>query len=441
MSADVIDFGALESAATTAVENTETTEVETPAVAEGSEAAVDDAAGKGAEKKEGTEQKDATDKTEAPKIAEIRKALKDFKAANPDANTKIANELNNMASRVEAYEKAFGSAREATQIRAAFDTVGGLDGLTRLQENVAAIEASDAKLYSGDKSLISDIVEDLKSEGKIDALGKLAPAFLQEVMKNDPQAYRSTLGPILFSSLEKAGVPDHLESLVGALKSKDAAGVNRAVSAMVEWYNGLADTFGKAPQTEQENPAKEAWEKERDAERTGKRQAFETSLKADANKSTTDHVVKSLKPFLQTSAFLKELPMETKQDLARAIRSAVYAKLAGDGVTPKQMQLLSQQKSPDKTKITNYWNSRVAGVVDDVTKSVLKTRYPGYAKSGPTSKATGTPAGVSEDPKNPTKIAAKPEWNSLDWSKDPKELHYIMGRGYIKGRGWVSWKK
>jgi hypothetical protein len=39
-------------------------------------------------------------------------------------------------------------------------------------------------------------------------------------------------------------------------------------------------------------------------------------------------------------------------------------------------------------------------------------------------------------------VAVKPKWDNIDHDKDPKDLLFIAGKGYLKGSNkFVTWRK
>src|SRR6185437_6750179 len=109
-------------------------------------------------------------------------------------------------------------------LKAFSDQVGGADGLAALNENVAAIRESDDLLYAGDPKLMDNIIEDLKSEGKLDALGKLAPAFLDKLKEHDPAGYYKSFGPHFLSGLKESGVDKAINAVWSKLQDGDTEG-------------------------------------------------------------------------------------------------------------------------------------------------------------------------------------------------------------------------
>ena len=111
--------------------------------------------------------------------------------------------------------------------------------------------------------------------------------------------------------------------------------------------------------------------------------------------------------------------------------------------------------SLDRAKIEEYHKARVDSIAAEIVRSTVQKMYPGYAKGGAAAgriaakdvkteavaktdvvAKTATAAGKA------TYVAAKPAWESIDWDKDPKQLLYITGKAYLKGKGTlVTWRK
>src|SRR6202521_6150079 len=179
--AGILDFSGLDATAS-AVESTTSEVTETPAVetsVEGSETTETaktsevktektqyDSSGQPIEKEAAAKAEDLPGTEKTPQ--EIRKALKAFRDADPVANGNAVKQLHGAYERWEAAKAIYpGGVKEMQQAKEFADLVGGAEGYEKLTSTVQAAETSDTQLYSGDPQLIQNIVEDLKSNGKL----------------------------------------------------------------------------------------------------------------------------------------------------------------------------------------------------------------------------------------------------------------------------------
>jgi hypothetical protein len=447
MATDVLDFSSIDAAVTAAgTAEVDTSEVDTTEVdTQGAEHTEEKVETPGElkteeEKQADKEAKAAADKESASKSSpsKLRAALKAFRDADPDNNRAIATQLNDAIGRAEAFTKLFPSVKEATEFKTLLDTVGGREGITELQSTVEQIQASDAKLYSGDASLIDDIISDLRSENKLDALAKLGTPFLDKLLEVDPKGYAKAFAPHFVAGLKDANIPGALTAMVEAYKADDKEGLKKSIAGFVTWYNDLDKRVGEATKAPAVDPEREKFEKERNEFNATKQKEFKTEVMKACQTKDNSSVVKSLTPFLK-QPFFKDFPVDTKQDIGKAVRKEVWDRLAGDKETQDQIKIL--MKKGDKDKIATYWSSRFSGLVDKVAKEIITKRYPGYAKTAPkvSSKAAPTSAAKFANT-TPVRISAKPKMTDLDFSKDPNQHLFITGKGYLRSGKFVQWR-
>ena len=119
------------------------------------------------------------------------------------------------------------------------------------------------------------------------------------------------------------------------------------------------------------------------------------------------------------------------------------------------MKAMWSAKTPDRAKIEEYHSARVDSIASEIVRSVVQRMYPGYARGGAAAgriaakdakttavAKTDVIAAKSTAAGKPTYVAAKPAWESIDWDKDPKQLLYITGKAFLKGKGTlVTWRK
>ena len=445
MGTDVLDFGALDTAAS-AAETTVDTTVTEPVV----NATVEE----GAEKVTTPEELQTPEEKEAAKVAaeakaplsgsKIRDALKAYKAADP-ANVRVANELNNALGRSEALAKVFpGGVKEATEFKSFVDNMGGKEGIQSLHEQMAGVEETDKLLYSGDgPTLLKNIVEDLKNSGHPEALAKIAPAFLDTLAEHDPKGYAKAFAPHFAAGMEKAGVRDALNGLVTAFDKEDKAGMKAGLTQFVQWYNGVMKGAVPKEVAADSDPEREAFAKEKTEFETSKTKAFNSEVVAEGSKLANVSIVKAMTPMLQ-KPFFKGWPKETIQELGKDVRSAVNKHLANDKTYQDQLKVVV--RTGDKGKITKFYNEAVASNAGTIAERIIRSRYPGYAKT-PAKTTTDTTttakpvAGQRFENVKPIFVATKPAWEALDFTKDPNQVMYITGKGYLRNGKLVQWRK
>src|SRR5271157_1028186 len=480
MSESVIDFAGLDvtSTATTTetveTPSTETTEtVETPSTEttgkektetkeEGKEKTQYDSSGQPVKEAEIAKDEDLPGTEKTPQ--EIRQALKALRDSDPK-HAAAVKQLHGAFERYEAIKQIFpGGVNEIKQAKEFMELVGGHEGLESLQGVKTAAEASDNQLYEGNAELIANIVEDLKSHNKLDALGKLAPSFLDAVKANDSDGYYKAFAPHFLSGLELVNIPGAFAGLEAALKDPDPA---KAVAAaqkisgdLSKWYKELDETNKKAkesvvsPERKQLDADRAAFLKQQEDFKSNQTTEFKNSVASVCEKSNNQLLGAQLKDFLRMP-FFQGFGRENLMPLGNTIKATLYETLKSDNAYQAQMKALWGAKTPNRAKIEEYHKARVESIAADIVRSTVQKMYPGYTKGGAaagriaaktakpavTSTADAAAAKATAAGKA-TYVEAKPAWDAIDWDKDPKQHLYITGKAYLKGTGkLVTWRK
>src|SRR5271157_169646 len=483
----VIDFAGLDSAAavtetpaaeTTVVETpaaeksaAETTEVETPAA---------DTAGADKEAKQqynsdGTpKDKPAADATKVEDLPgtektpqEIRKTLKAILDADP-TNKAAVKQLHGAFERWEAAKAIYpGGVKEMSAAKEFMDIVGGHEGLESLQNVKAATEASDNQLYEGNSELVKNIVEDLKAKGKLDALGKLAPSFLDAVKEHDNAHYYDVIAPHFLAGLEQCNLPGAIGGILKALDDPDPAKAVAAAKSitlgMDKWYKGLEAENKKvkeavvSPERMQLEKDRAAFLKQQEDFKTNQTTEFKNSVASVCEKSNNTLLGTELRPFLKMPFFVG-YGKENLIPLGNTIKQNLYSALKADSAYQAQMKALWTAKTPDRAKIEEYHKARVQSIAKDIVRDTVQKMYPGYAKGGAAAGRVAAAAvkkdaatkieAVATAAGKPVYVAQKPGRDQLDMNHVDKHgkpdaiMEMIAGRGFLKGSGkWITWRK
>lgn len=377
---------------------------------------------------------------------QIRSALKRFRDSAPE-NAGPARELNNGYGRYLAYKDSFPTVDEARSAKALLDAVGGDTGLATLQEQVKSLGETDSLLYSGDPRVLDNLIDDMRSEGKLDAFGKLASPFLDKLRSVDEKAYLAALKPHFFQQLVNVGVPNVLQSIQKALSSEkpDLETARGWIAEFNNWFDNLrngVETAAKAGL----DPERQAFQQERtkwESERTD-------TFKREVASSNVSHTLRSLgsalKPYMKLPYF-KNFSDASKKDLASGLFQQAISELTADKSYQSQMDAFFSQKAPDRKSIEQYHAAKLDSMSQRIVKSMLETRYPNYArgaKATPTSvkPAAAKPGAAGQQPTagKPVFVNARPKYEDLDMDKDPNKYLFISGRGYRKADGrFVTW--
>ena len=413
----------------------------------------------GAESEQGDKAKvDALDDAKSPTPQNVRQALKAWRDSDPEnkENSAVVKELHNAYERKLAYDAEFkGGVMEARKTTAWLKEIsGGQGGLQAAQSSWAAaqeqltqIQATDELLYEGSPELISNIVEDLKSEGKIDALGKMAPAFLDALKQNDKKGYYDTVSAILPEALREAEVDVALNAAFASI-DKDPARAKALLKGIGTWFSNLENKSAEAKRKELD-PERQALQKEKQAFETQKVTERTNGIAKEAETLSNKVLGNELKAFLK-EPFFKQFSRENLKPLGHSIKQSMYDMLKADKAYQAQMKAMWAAKNPDRAKIVEYHKAKLESIAAETVRASVERMYPNYRSGAVAGKAAeakakaaaGQRAAATSSPTKPVFVAVKPKLTDIDWSADPREYHHIAGRAkLLKSGTWVTWRR
>jgi hypothetical protein len=418
-----------------------------------------------------TEQKEdfkAKAENRAPLPAEVRSALKSLRDADPK-NAAAVKVLHGSYERWEAAKELLGSGAEGgvNGLKSYLADVGvktlpeARATLARTQEMLDQVKGTDELLYSADPTLSANVYEDMKAQGKEGMYGKVVANFINHLKEADNAAfYDQVAKPLTLAGMDEAGVPTALNALHAALLAGDMDKAKAITKNIAKFYNDLRDEQGEANKVSRE---RSAWEEEKaagvKAEQSKTTKEFETSVATDCEKSNNTRLGKSLGGFLRLP-FFKDFPRETLVDLGNGIKENLYARLRADKTYQNTMTSMWKAKptAENRAKMVQFHQSKLEEISDEVVRSTVQKRYPGYAKggmaagkaaaavekkvaaakAGAASVATGKPIYVASKPENivrtPIKVAGK------DYSANDLQVMLITGKAFVKANDGKSVK-
>jgi ribosomal protein S8E len=435
------------------------------------------------------EEKDAADKAAASANSEdkatpktVSEALKALKADPKNAGA--SKVLRDAYFGEQAFKKEFKTVQEARDAKAFINAIGGPEGWESTQQVIQNIEESDALVYSGDPKIWQNIVEDLKSENKMEALPKLAAGGLDTLKTNNPAQFKEVIAPHVLADLQEVNLPGAIKALdkylaVAEKELTDAgyAGGKNGLLAlktiagdMKSWMEGLvseAKTKAEAatktdPEREKFLAEKKEFEQQKSAGEQEKVKAFRNDVALECDKTSNSILKQEIASYLRMP-FFKGFPRETLLDLGTGIKQALYSQLEKDRAYQIAMNGQWKQKSPDRAKIHQIHEDKMNTIAADLVKSVIERRYPGYAKGG---SAAGRVAAAAEKKTAATKVAdssvqsGKPTYvaqkpkalvrdkvtiGGKEYSPSDLTMLEIGGKGFVKNTSgkyaFVTWRK
>src|SRR5581483_5661896 len=429
----------------TPVDGLETDVVEEPVETglEDTETVEDDGTGDGEGGKQG-EGEGAIDGRKLP--AQVRSFLKTAKEADP-AQAGTIKELGDGYFRYQAYKQVFPKVEDARAASAALQAIGGQDGIADIQGRIADMEEVDALLASGDASVL-DRVAEIAGEGLV----KLAPAFLDRVAQQSPEAFGEMVKPHLVAALNGAGLGTVLGQLAEAFEMANMPGASAEfkqaaqskastlIKNMIGWLNEQNQSVQNAKKNAV-NPSEQKLSEREKALQTKEENSFREGIRSTTSQHFNEVTGKALGPYLKQL----NLSMDAKRDLAQGVIDEVSRLMEGDQSYQKQIKALLSAKSRDPKRIASFINAKIDAIAEQATKSVVMRRY-GNSLNG---KRSAAKPGGKQQPQQgkPTsaaasgvvRVAQKPDRSLIDYDKT-SDIDLVQGRATLKSGKRVSWR-
>jgi len=329
-------------------------------------------------------------------------------------------------------------------------------------QSADAVRETDQLLYTGDKRLWQNVADDLRATSHEDALGKLAPSFLDTLRELDSESYHSLVTERSIEHMRASGLPEALNRLNTAVQGNAAA--QGILKSIADWFNSQEESSSarakEAQGLDRLAQEKTKWEQEKSTEAfTAHEQSTATEADSENNKS----LGAALAPFLKMPYFA-QFNRESKIDLGNGIKERLYNMMRSDKQYQTQMSSLWKLGASDtaKQKILQFHKGWLADHANEIVTKTIQTRFPGYARGGSASgrvaaanakKSADTAAGRQSITNNKAIFMTKPKnliredtvINGRQFTTSDLTTLEIAGRGYVRGMNGtirlITWRK
>ena len=338
--------------------------------------------------------------------------------------------LYDTSGKARGYEQQFPTVREAREVKALLEAVGGREGVQQMQATLSEIEQVDQALSAGDPS----VVERMWDEAP-EGMPKLMPALLDKFAQVKPQEFEKFIAPRSIGYLDQAGFPqafDQMVRLYDAGKTDEAQAIR---NELIQWVTSNR----QQAQQQQADP-----EVERLRAELAKRDEGQESQKVDAAyNDVVSHAGPSIdraaRPIIGKYAFTREE--------AGAFRQAVWNHLQetrNANADYKTIAPAKQRQGYDKwTEYAKRWTDDNA---EASIRAVLKTppwsRLTGSAKPAAVTKTPGTVSVQQGKEPSPSEIDYSGKGLAAARKAGFKDLGDMLlsGQAPLKAGGIRKWR-
>lgn len=360
---------------------------------------------------------------------EMRTALKEWEAANPEA-AKFAKQARENHARMYALAQLEPKGIDGVRERyALLDSLSrgeakGPEAVTAMQEELAAIEEVDNLLAAGDPKAFDALGEDF-NEG----LAKLAPEYLNRIAKTDPDAFERAVLPHFISTLQNSPLVAEFNALVDVLNAKDDPRFDdktkmsfafQQLGKMGKWLNELAQKGSQLKSAPVADGKPDQIAQQR-TELEKEQQKFHWDTKIAPQASA--HENKAFETLFEPYQKRLKLDAAGKDDLLQAFKSGLNRAGSADKDYLRQMGLYRGQKNPDPAVVANYVKNAINKHSRPVMEALVKARYSPFLNAKPKTTVQAVKPGVKQGPVSPNVEirTVKPPMSEIDHKNTPLE--------------------
>jgi hypothetical protein len=325
--------------------------------------------------------------------SEWSKAIKELRELYPDRAdmlTKLRDGYGRYAALSEVAPKGLDDVR---QWKTTLDALGGSEAAAELMQRTADMEAVDARIESGDYSVLAELSPEWQK-----GFYQMLPDALTDLSEKDPNAFASAVQPHFQAALAGTGLGKVIDNQLASLNTLYASTTDPEARATIkqlyqeaqqtkQWYDAQTKGAGAMPNgaAKTVSPELARAQKQLETYQQGERQQFVDSVLSLRNKTIEDSFKEHVAPYV------KQLGLSETQ--VSDLRDSFAAKIEASQVegTPffKQLKAYSSLKTRDKNVVDNFVKSATSQDAKTILDGLVTARYGGMRKAKP-SVDTGT---------------------------------------------------
>ncbi len=320
---------------------------------------------------------------------------------------------------------------------ALLESIGGVEAVADLQERAAESDALDQALGAGDPRALDTLGPEFDA-----GLARLAPAFLDRVMRADPEAFSTALLPHVMSTLAGATLTADLSRMVEVMNAAhlDEKGkldsIGKLLRSIAQFYR---TTEQKAAQVKSApvDQERRAFEQERSRFEQQQQQAHWSN---NIIPQVASHEKQKLEEAFRPYAAKLRLDPAGTEDLFSAFRARLKEVGQADAAYIKQMGIYHKQKNPDPATVGNFVKAAINRHYKSVVDGVVKARYGRFLGAAQAQSRRVQPAARPGAARSgaPTIVSAKPSPEEIDYRRTP-EADQWKGIYTLKNGSRVKW--
>ena len=360
-----------------------------------------------------------------------RKIVAELKKTNPGAAKALADQF----YRRLAYQKEFPTVQDARRAKATIESLGGEEGITKLQDEVTDYRTEIEQFANGDPALITQLYE-----GNPKATVKMMQAGLDLlVQKNDVQGIKELLYPHMAQELVSGPLGQSLVEAAKFIEEGKGPEAYAKLEAIGKWLGKIRDDADnlKKNRTAPEDPREKQFKEREERLQTEERKRETQVLSEDITRLNNEHLRKTLDPFFKDAGIRTP---EGKREFTQNLMNKVWAAMKADTVYVRQANNIRDKG--DRQRTAQFISAKFAELLPGVFRTYRNSLYPSLAKAAakPVTPTNGKPAApksaIPTNSGNAIQVAEAPKYDDVDWKKT-NDITWAKGFAYLTNGKYV----
>jgi len=347
----------------------------------------------------------------------VKKALAKLRESDRETHDILRKEIFKSQQDLGNYKGIFKDAAEARAAADTIESLGGEEGIAKLQSEVNDYSAELTKMANGDPSVVEDLARDFPK-----GLLKLATAALDKMRQIDSQAYDHTIAKHVSTLFRDKGVTNSMDRILELISDGKQKAAHDMALEVRKWIEGV-NQFGSSQRTDEPDPRQKELDEREQTLNQEKEKIFRGQVAATVTARMNTAIEKSLAPYLKT----RKLSLDQKKGLASGIYTQISSSLQANANYQQRLKALLAEG--DAARVARFVDSHVGQLVAKATSREWSAR--GFS--------TGTSRRETTNGSAVITTGKKPAAQDIDWSKDRNRMRFISGEATLKNGKIVKW--
>jgi hypothetical protein len=358
--------------------------------------------------------------------ANIRNSIKAATEALPEQAAAF-KELGNAYFREQAFKQHFATPQEAASAKQLIESIGGVDGITQMQQQAQRFQAQDDFLREGNPEVLADFAKDFP-----EGFAALAPHYLEKLAQVNPEAFSAAVVPYAIGLLENAGMGNFIKAIAA---ETDPSRQKQMLAQLDQWYASAKQ--GATRQPAARNPGEERLKQQQTELEQQRQQMFTEGVQSKVNATVNPE----LDRFTEQTAKAYNLNDAQKQAFRARLAARIIQQMNGDQTYKKQVDLRKNAKGATHESVGSYIASEFNRRLKDAAFQEANETW-GAPKRGVAQPTGVVKAGSPKTAPNggPLFVSARPADAMMDLTRT-SDLDVIKGRAYLKDGRYVTWRR